>query len=45
MHEEGFLLNEVRRDAVLLVEGIDDARFFEAFLRWLGKTRAVCIVV
>ncbi len=43
MHEEGFLLNEVRRDAVLLVEGIDDARFFEAFLRWLGKTDDVQI--
>ena len=32
-----FILKDVVRDAVLLVEGIDDARFFEAFLGWLGK--------
>ena len=32
-----FTLKDVVRDAVLLVEGIDDARFFEAFLGWLGK--------
>lgn len=44
MHEENrFLLNDVKRDAVLLVEGIDDARFFEAFLKWLGKDDAIQI--
>ncbi len=44
MHENGrFILNDVKRDAVLLVEGIDDARFFEAFLNWLGKTDAIQI--
>ncbi len=44
MHEGNrFLLNDVKRDAVLLVEGIDDARFFEAFLKRLGKDDAIQI--
>ena len=38
MHQDNrFILKDVVRDAVLLVEGIDDARFFEAFLGWLGR--------
>ncbi len=38
MHQDNrFILKDVVCDAVLLVEGIDDARFFEAFLGWLGK--------
>lgn len=32
-----FTLKDVVRDAVLLVEGIDDARFFEAFLERLER--------
>ncbi len=44
MHEgDRFIFNDVKRDVVLLVEGIDDARFFEALLTWLGRTDAVQI--
>ena len=39
-----FIFSDVERDTLLLVEGIDDARFFAAFLKWLGKTDAVQIV-
>jgi hypothetical protein len=35
---DSFRFNDVEGDALLLVEGIDDARFFTAFLQWLGKT-------
>ena len=33
-----FVFDDVEGDVLLLVEGIEDARFFRAFLRWLGKT-------
>ena len=32
-----FVFDDVEGDVLLLVEGIEDARFFRAFLRWLGK--------
>ena len=35
---DSFTSDDVERDSLLLVEGIEDARFFAAFLRWLGQT-------
>ena len=33
-----YAFDDVRQETLLLVEGLDDARFFDAFLRYTGKS-------